>query len=78
MICPPKKILRLKKDLAKRLECFNEDLFDDDMEDERQGEEGNENGNGGGDEHELVVMETQKSDGSRKMNGLNGSKRNTK
>jgi hypothetical protein len=34
LICPPKKILRLKKDLAKRLQVDTDDIFDDDMDDD--------------------------------------------
>lgn len=34
LLCPPKKILKLKKDLAKQLQTFNDPLFGDELDDE--------------------------------------------
>ena len=36
VICPPRKILKLKKDLANRLQTSNEDLFEDDIEENEE------------------------------------------
>jgi hypothetical protein len=38
VVCPPKKILRLKKDLAKQLQS-DDPLFGDDMEDDDENED---------------------------------------